>query len=303
MITNIPLLPMPYWAAKGIIHGFYPLGSVVAKFFPGLENELAGAKSKIDAREYASGALLAFALYLIAIGGILAIFVYRNNLASSLQARLAVVFIAGAISLAIFTYIMAFPRWLMSKNKAELEKNLLFAARHLMVQTSAGVPLFESIVSVSYDFEQEDMGYGAIGEEFRKIVKEVRSGKELSLALEESALKNPSTYYRRIVWQLANANKSGANMGFVLKQVVEFLSDEQRILVKEYGSQLNPLALFYMLVCIVAPTMGLIFIAIASTIANLPVSEALFGAILVLLVVAQIMFIGLIKSRRPTVAL
>lgn len=121
--------------------------------------------------------------------------------------------------------------------------------------------------------------------------------------MEDSAVRNPSPYYRRVLWQLANANKAGANIGYVLRDVVEFLSNDQRIMIREYGSQLNPLALFYMFTCVIAPTMGLIFLAITTIISSIPVNEAMFIAILMFLGVFQMMFIGLIKSRRPVVAI
>ena len=80
-------------------------------------------------------------------------------------------------------------------------------------------------------------------------------------------------------------------------------SEEQRIMIRDYGSQLNPLALFYMMVCIIAPTMGLIFLMVASTFVQLDLSDLSFVAITLVLVLMQVMFIGLIKSRRPRVAI
>lgn len=103
--------------------------------------------------------------------------------------------------------------------------------------------------------------------------------------------------------QLSNANRAGANIRFVLNDVVDFLSNEQQIKIREYGSMLNPLSLFYMFSSIIAPSMGIIFLTIISTLVDLNISEWMFVLILLLLGVLQIMFIGLIKSRRPVVAL
>jgi pilus assembly protein TadC len=300
---QIPLLPLPYGPLSKLSHGFYPLSSFLLKVLPSMEMELEGAKSQFDGKEYISGALLTFTIYFIGIGAILVTWAFRNELIDDLKIRLAIFSISFIISLAIFMYILAYPKWKSSKVKLEVEKNLLFAARHLMIQTNAGVPLFDSIVSISEEYDDENLNYGAISKEFRKIVREVKSGKELTVALEESAVRNPSQYYKRAIWQLANANRAGANMGFVLKDIVEYLSSEQRIMIRNYGSQLNPLALFYMFTCIIAPTMGIIFLAIIVTIAGTPINDFVFITILVLLAIAQIVFIGLIKSRRPTVAL
>jgi flagellar protein FlaJ len=299
----IPLMPIPYAPVKGIVHGYYPLAAILLKFLPTLDMELGDAKSRFSAKEYLSGALFTFTIYLIAFGSIMGLWALRNNLLGESRIRILIVLFAFSIALAILTYILIYPRWKSAKLKGELEKNLLFAIRHMMIQTNAGVPLFDSIVSISEEYADEFFNYGAISAEFKKIVKEVKSGTELSDALEASAIRNPSTYYRRTLWQLANANRSGANMNYVLKDMVEFLSNEQRIAIRNYGSQLNPLALFYLFTCIIAPTMGIIFISITVTISNANISDTFFWAILVLLAVVQMVFIGLIKSRRPVVAI
>ncbi|MDD5022946.1 MAG: type II secretion system F family protein [Candidatus ainarchaeum sp.] len=302
MIESVPLMPLPYKPLKPLIRGYFPVASIFLRMFPSLEKDLEEIKSKISAKEYVGGALLSFTIYFFLIGTMLAIWGLRNNFLD-LNGRMIIVTISLSVSFAIFFYTLLLPKWMLNKQKRELEKSLLFAARHLMIQTNAGVPLFDAIVSVSEEYGNQNLDYGEISREFRRIVKEVKSGADLTQALEDSAKRNPSTYYRRIIWQLANTNKSGSEIGPVLKSMVEFLSDEQRIVIQAYGSQLNPLALFYMLMCIIAPTMGLILMMIASTFIELPVNDFTFPVILLILVIFQIMFIGMIKSRRPTVAL
>jgi flagellar protein FlaJ len=198
---------------------------------------------------------------------------------------------------------MVHPRLAIYHATRSIERNLLYATRHLMIQTSAGVPLFDSIVSISEQYGDSRLDYGAISTEFQKIIKEVRGGKELTQALEDSASRVPSNYYRRLLWQLANASKAGANVGFVLRQMMEYLSDEQRVMIRDYGSQLSPLAIFYMLAAIIAPTMGMIFLVIITTLVNIKVDATILGSVLVLVLVVQMVFIGIIKSKRPLVSL
>lgn len=302
-VESFPFLPLPYDSVKGIIHGFYPVSSKLIKFFPSLDLDLEATKSRFSGKEYLGAALFTFTIYFLATGSIITMWAYRNDMLSDPKTRIIILTISFVFSILIFFYTMMHPKWAATKRIQELDKNLLFAARHLMIQTTAGVQLFESIVSISEEYENSFFNYGAISKEFKVIVKEVRGGKELTQALEDSAVRNPSPYYRRVLWQLANANKAGANIGYVLRDVVEFLSNDQRIMIREYGSQLNPLALFYMFTCVIAPTMGLIFLAITTIISSIPVNEAMFIAILMFLGVFQMMFIGLIKSRRPVVAI
>jgi archaellum biogenesis protein FlaJ (TadC family) len=131
----------------------------------------------------------------------------------------------------------------------------------------------------------------------------VRSGKDLAQALEESAEKNPSQLYKRMMLQLSNATRAGANTSLTLREVVSVLSNEQQVGIRKYGSQLNTLAMFYIFTCIVAPALGIIFLAIAATLIDMPFGEPLFAVLLAVMAGVQFMFIGLIKSRRPVVAL
>ncbi len=302
-MKTIPFLPFPYSVVKGVIRGFFPVASLMGGLFPSLEGDLDGARFPLTSKEYLSGALLAFAFYFFVIGAILSIWAYRNNLLVELSMRFIILLISIISAGFIFSYITIYPKWRSSKNRTDLDRNLLFALRHMMIQTSAGVPLFDSIVSISEEYDDARLSYGTVAHEFRKIVKEVRSGRDLSEALEESATRNPSPYYRRALWQMANTGRSGSKTSDVLQGLVEFLSEEQRIMIRDYGSQLNPLALFYLFGCIIAPTMGVIFMAITSTLSSASFSDLLFVVILLALAVMQFVFIGLIKSRRPVVAI
>ncbi|MBN2122324.1 type II secretion system F family protein [Candidatus Micrarchaeota archaeon] len=303
MITTVPLLPFPYKAIKGPCKSLYPISSKIVKAFPSLEEELRNMDSLLSAKEYMSASIFMFGFYFSVITFILGTWAYRSEAVEGPEGWATLALVAFSISLALFLYAMIFPKWLFSKKKVELERNLLFATRHIMVQVSAGVPLFDALVSASEQYGNADMDYGEISKEFNKIVKEVRGGKELTEALEESAIRNPSQYYRRVIWQLSNSQKAGTDVGVSLESVVEFLSNEQRIMIRDYGSQLNPLALFYMLMCVIAPSMGLVFMMIASTLVELPLNEGTFGAMIVGLLVMQVMFIGIIKNRRPKVAI
>lgn len=303
MIKTVPLLPFPYKSIKNACKTLYPIATKLAKVFPSLEGELKNVDSQLDAKEYLSAALFSLLFYFCVISFIMGTWAYRSGQISGIGGWTTLLAISFLVSCSFFVYALIFPRWMFNRKKVELERNLLFATRHIMVQTSAGVPLFDALVSASEEYGNEEMDYGEISREFSKIVKEVRGGKELAEALEESAVRNPSPYYRRVIWQLSNSQKAGSDVGTSLQIVVDFLSNEQRIMIRNYGSQLNPLALFYMLMCIIAPSMGLVFMMIASTLVEIPVNESTFMAILAGLLVMQIMFIGIIKSRRPKVAI
>jgi pilus assembly protein TadC len=295
-----------------MLRGFYPIASVVARFFPMIEFELEAAGKKEGAVEYISGAFLVFTICFAALSlftGIIVQTSFGGNI--DLRFRIIAVVFSAFAAFAIFFYFMLIPRWMSSKKMALINQDLLFATRHIMIQTSAGVPLYDAIVSVSEDFDDSTLSYekkgreyGEVGREFARIILQVRSGKDLTTALEESAAQSPSENFRKVVWQLSNANRTGTRIGLVLHDTVNFLAAEQLLSIRSYGAQLSTLALFYMLGCIIAPTMGIVVLAIgANILPDLPVNEMTFLLILALLVLVQAFFVGLIKSRRPTVSL
>jgi pilus assembly protein TadC len=302
MAKTIPFLPISYKTARALARPFGAWLKAALALMPSLEDDLERIDAEVDGKSYLAGALLSSAIFFIIFNLLFAILISaaRLQVPMDLAARVTVA-TGAAFSLIVLAFALLYPHWKAQQRLAALERDLLFAIRHLTIQTNAGVPLFQAMGSVAE--ETGPLGYGEVSREFAKIIKEVKGGKELSQALDDSAARNPSRYYERIMWQLANSNRAGVPVNEALKVLLNYLSDEQRIALRNYGAQLSPLALMYMLTTIVGPTLALIFMMIAATIIALPVSGLLFGTILVLLVVIQVAFLGLIRSRRPKIIL
>jgi flagellar protein FlaJ len=201
--------------------------------------------------------------------------------------------ISALIFFVIIQYLKKYPKLILRKRVANIERNLLYAIRHVYVQVKAGVSLFETFMSISTG------SYGAISDEFRTVVNEVNAGKPIEKALEELTLKNPSVFFRRVIWQLSNGIKAGSDISVVMKSVIDNISAEQRIAIRKYGSKLNPLTLVYMMVAVIMPAMGITFMIVLSTFSGLSISETMFWMILAFLILFQFMFLGIIKSKRP----
>ncbi|MBI2076072.1 MAG: hypothetical protein HYT72_02375 [Candidatus Aenigmarchaeota archaeon] len=95
--------------------------------------------------------------------------------------------------------------------------------------------------------------------------------------------------------------KSGSDVGSILKSIIDNISSEQKIAIRRYGSQLNPLTLVYMMIAVIIPSMGITFLMVLSSFSGASFSESTFWFILAFLVIFQFMFLGLIKSRRPNI--
>ena len=302
-MPRIPFSVLPHRTVSTISNSFKRQLRSLMWFFPMLERDLMRIEIEVEPDAYFTSAIFSFIVAFIAVSVLLLAFSAASRPVgiATPSDPLLLLGISFAVSFSMFMYIVLWPGWKSQQRSADIERNLLFAIRHLTVQTNAGVPLFRAIVSVSE--ERGGLGYGSVSDEFRKIVKDVEGGKDLSQVLEESARHNSSHYYERIMWQLANATRAGAPINKTLTELLNYLAEEQRITVRTYGAQLSPLALMYMLTTIVGPTLILILMMTISTFVALPLNVTTFGIMLLVLILVQVFFIGLIKSRGPKVAL
>ncbi len=292
-MKKIPFLPIPLEKLKRIIPHYITFGDALRKFFPSLELELRQSEFDISSREWLSIAVYCFVNYFALLFSVMLLVSILSKIV--LFRAIVVSFATGiTVALAVFFYLVFYPRLHINRKIKEIEKNLASALRHMLIQVRSGMPLYNSMVSVSRK------NYGLISEEFSKAIKEMNTGKSEIEALEELTRRTPSLHFRRVMWQIINALKTGADIGSTIKEVVDTIVAEQRADIKKYGSELNPIALFYMLMVVIFPTLGIVFLIILSSFigATFNIENVLIG-ILVYLVFIQFMFIGMIKTKRP----
>lgn len=287
---RIPFVPIPMEKAVRISKPFIGIAERLVRTFPALSIKLSQADIHIKDREYLSAAIFCAIFWFSIVFTLFVLFAALKILPSFLIGILASV----SISLLSFFYIILYPALIVTRRTRAIERNLLFALRHILIQVRSGISMFDAMLSVSKG------GYGLVSEEFEKCTKNISTGTPEIDAINEMAMKNPSLHFRRILWQLANAMKAGADVASALNALVDNLSNEQRVEIRRYGSQLNPLALMYMMTTVVIPSLGITFMFIISSFSGVMVSENMFYLILFALVVFQFMFLGLIKSRRPS---
>jgi len=287
----IPFVPFRLDVALKFSRSFLWLGSKLSALNPYLPQKLVEAEIPLKDREYLSIAIFSSIYWFCILFSILTFLpalAGKNFINISLPLSLLVSFVA-------YLYISFYPNLVASRKSRDIERNLLFVVRHLYVQVRSGVSLFDAMVAVS----KED--YGIISKEFEKAVKEISTGKEQTAVLEEMALRVSHTGFKRIIWQIVNSLKSGADISKVLSVIANELSQEQRVKIRKYGSQLSPYALMYLMLTVILPTLGISFLIILSSFSGVQIPETFFFLILGIIVLFQVMFIGMIKSGRPSV--
>lgn len=204
--------------------------------------------------------------------------------------------LAVLFSLFVLFSQSVYPRIYVSKRQRKIEKNLLPALEDILIQLNSGIPLFSVMVNIAYS------DYGELSIEFKKAVKKINAGESQIQVIEDLGKTNPSIFFRRVLWQISNGMKAGSEMTNVIRDNVKSLNEEQLIQIQNYGNQLNPLIMFYMLTSIIIPALSVTFLTILSSMLNVEknMTMLLFIGLFVFVVLIQIMFLGIIKSKRPS---
>ena len=201
----------------------------------------------------------------------------------------------GFSSFLLFSQLV-YPRIYLTRRQKNIEKNLIPALQDILVQLTSGVPLFSVLINISA------ARYGELSVEFKGAVKKINAGVPEQEVLDELAEDNPSVFFKRALWQISNGMKAGSDMTIVVRDSINALNDEQKIQIQDYGNKLNPLIVFYMLIAIIIPALSVAFLTIIASIIGLPKNTITIAFIIlfVFVVLIQIMFLGIIKSRRPS---
>ena len=196
----------------------------------------------------------------------------------------------------LFIFFVNAPKGTLKKRQREIDKDVLFAGRYLLMKLESGSPIINTLVDAS-------KGYGIAAKYFREIVEEINTGVPVEDALEEARSYTSSEKFRKVIWQLLVTLKTGTDVTGPLKATLASIAEDQLIEIKEYGKKLNSLMLFYMVVACVAPSLGLAMLLIIGSFINLELSNSVLFMVLFFLAVVQGAFLVMVKAARPMVEL
>jgi flagellar protein FlaJ len=261
------------------------------KFFPQMERELKNARMEQSPSEYLSTCItralklsVPSSVSLIAAGLI-------TDVSTTTKIGIASFPILAIMGFLTFAKL---PKIRTNRRTRKLEKDLPYALRDVLIELESGIPLYNAMKTVT-------SGYGEASEEFKVIVREVDGGKSMIDAIEESIVRNPSEQYRRAMWQLNNSLKSGTDIATSLESIVDSILKDQKLKIKKYGQELNPYILVYLLIAVVGPSLGITGLIVISSFTGTSVGTTLYMGVLFGLIVTQLIFLNLVKSKRPEV--
>ncbi|MBN1923716.1 MAG: type II secretion system F family protein, partial [Nanoarchaeota archaeon] len=223
-------------------------------------------------------------------GLFLVLYLFKILLLNNIILMIAVTLLVSFFSL--FNFINM-PKLQLLKRGKEIDVSLLFALRHMLIKVKSGIPLFDSMVGIAYG------DYGVVSSEFKKMIRDIEGGTNEIVALEKIGFHNPSSFFRRFVWQMTNSLRAGTDVAKTLEVIVKSIEDERYLEVKAFGSRLSPIALMYIMFTIIVPALGTTFLTVFSSFFGGAIPEYVFYFIPVILLFSNLLFMNIIGSTRP----
>jgi pilus assembly protein TadC len=259
----------------------------IAKYIPGLSMKLKQAGMADTEAEFVKKTI--FSAFYLTTGLIVALALILSKVDVSV---VFMIFLFPLLFVMMFFYFIKFPDVRILRLQREVDREIVYAGRFLVIELESGIPVYEA-------FKHVAINYPVVGKYFSNIVEDIDMGTTIDDALNKSVEIAPSSNLRRILWQIINSMTTGADVAMSLDSVIEQIVREQKIELNEYGRKLNPLAMFYMIVAVILPSIGVTmfvimvsFLSIKMTLGTLLMVAGLMGFI-------QFMFYTVVKSSRP----
>jgi len=264
----------------------------IAKRKPDLKVKLNQAEIIYTAEEFIQQTLLSAFYMALGISVFIITMLSKFELVSISMYMICILFLL--IYFIIFSYLMKVPDVKITRKGKEVNKEIIFAGRFLIIELESGISLYSAMINVSNNYE-------VVGKYFREIIDKVSLGTRMEDAINETIEKNPSSSLNKVLWQILNSLKTGADISQSLSSILSQISREQLIEVKEYGRKLNPLAMFFMVIAIIMPSLGITMLIIFTTFISLTIDLTALMAIALFIGFVQYMFFSMIRASRPAV--
>ncbi len=256
MAKIIPIAPIPLPILNAISKPFQRFSANIGKMFPNLKFQLRQAEIGLNEKEYGAIMIFLIIFYTIFFGGLLSLVLGKMMPENGITLGIGLGLFMGAM---VLVQVIMYPTLIVRNKVNNVEKNLVFALRAILVQLKSGISLFESMTMVARG------DYGLISEEFQKAVDEINTGTPEQEALERMSKNNPSPFLRKSLWQIVNGMNAGADISDILAETVSSMLREQKIAINKYGAQLRVLSLMYMMIGVIMPALGVTLLIILFT--------------------------------------
>ncbi len=261
--------------------------SYLSQYFPDLDKKLKMVRSKVSEEQYISQSLN--------LSVILTLFMTLLTALVFIKAYISLLWLIVVVPLLWVMFFLFFMKRVdvqVAHRERLLDKDLLFAGRQLLIEIRGGIPLYDALTHLT-------VGYDEVSRTIKEIVDKTNLGVPLDVAMEDVAELAPSKPFKRLMLQMVNSIRSGSDLAVGLETILNQLANEQLIEIKAYGQKLNPLGMFYMLMGIILPSLGITLMILFMSFTGNTTGSSLLWASLILVGIIQYIFLTLIESSRP----
>jgi flagellar protein FlaJ len=278
--------------ASKINRRFIGIGNMLVRLYPALKYDLRSAGLDVDTGAYAVAALVSALVWGALMYGFSYFALWTRGMDN---AQLISIGPGLLIAILILVVQLAYPRIIARSVAEKVDRELIFALKDMYIQLNSGISLFDAMCNVSKS------DYGHVSEEFELAVRDITAGDSEEKALERLAMKTKSDYFKKALWQIITAIRSGSSTAGALRSVIDVLISYQHRMIKNYASELNFWILMFMLIAATIPTLGITLSVVLSTFGRAGITPLLFAEFVLGSFVVQAVMIGFLRSRRPEV--
>ncbi|MBI1936108.1 type II secretion system F family protein [Candidatus Woesearchaeota archaeon] len=267
------------------------LAKRVLSFFPSLKTELRIAKLPYTPAAFVSKSLKTAVIYSL-LTSVLSFFVLQR-MKLSLFLMAPVFFV---LFILFFEYSMIGVKARVRKREIDIDKEVLFIGRYLLVKLYSGRPLLNALMETSES-------RGITSKYIKEITDDISTGSTIEDALKNAMLYSPSEKLKKIMFHINNALQLGIDVTKPLESVLEEIAKEEELEIKKYGKKLNSLVIFYMLAAVIIPSLGTAIFIVISSLLSFPIGLSGLLVFAFFIGVLQFVFISMFKIIRPKVSL
>jgi len=265
------------------------LSRIFLKRFPNFEDTLEKATIKEDVFKYLSKAIVISLIFSVIIS-IPFLFGFLKK-GVTLLALIPIFLLCNGFIFWVFTLL---PGMDVKKRKKEIESDLIYSLRHLLLKLQCNDSLLNSLSSTA-------MLPTLSSKYFAEVINNVNMGMPIDDAVDQALEYSPSDKFKTVMDEIKNSLKAGTNLKESLQITLKELTDDKIIEIKDYGKKLNPIAMFYMIIGTIIPSMGAAAFIVASSFVNVGEQFSTFLLIIigVFLVIVQVFFYMLFSAVKP----
>lgn len=177
------------------------------------------------------------------------------------------------IALLAFLFAMAvmllIPKRQAEARGARISNELPFALRQMATELKAGIGFYRTMQTIA------TADYGALSEEFSRVIVEIEEGTDTKTALRRLALRTQSKALRSTLMHMIRALKTGGNLSEIMEEIASDVAFELRMTIRDFAQKMNFFGIIFIFAVIILP----VFVGILGGIRNTPMQGISFESL------------------------